>query len=110
MKPSITMLISYTMLAYYKAQYPLEFYCTYFSTYVDEFDADLLINNASSLRKKMYNMCKQEATWDTYRQLEMMEVCLEMYEMGYTFITDNIKKDRFTSFFIEDGKLRPRVD
>ena len=39
----------------------------------------------------------------------MMETCQEMYDAGYKFVSDTIKNDRFDSFFIEDGKLRPKL-
>lgn len=39
----------------------------------------------------------------------MMEVCQEMYENGFEFVSEYIKNDRFESFFIEEGKLRPKL-
>ena len=39
----------------------------------------------------------------------MMEVCQEMYENGFEFISEHIKNYTFESFFIEDGKLRPKL-
>ena len=48
---------SYVLLAYrvayYKAHYPLEFYCSYFSINADRFDSDLLVNNADVLYQEI---------------------------------------------------------
>ena len=38
----------------------------------------------------------------------VMEVCQEMYDAGYGFVSDKIKNEKFDSFFIEDGKIRPK--
>lgn len=96
-------------IAYYKTHFPLEFCCAYFSIFADEFDADLLINHADSLAEEISKLRFQKPSWSNYEKLEMMEVCQEMYDKGYKFVSDNIKNDRFESFFIEDGKLRPRI-
>lgn len=96
-------------IAYYKTHFPLEFYCAYFTAYVDDFDADLLINNAQKLETEITKLCENMTSWNSYRKLEMMEVCQEMYDKGYSFVSDNIKNVRFESFFIENGMLRPRI-
>lgn len=104
---------SYTLLAYrvayYKAHYPLEFYCAYFSINADRFDADLLINNADVLYEKINELKNSDDKYHKSYQLDMMEVCQEMYENGFEFISEHIKNDTFESFFIEDGKLRPKL-
>ena len=104
---------SYALLAYrvayYKAHYPLEFYCSYFSINADRFDADLLINNADVLYEKINELKNSNDKYHKSYQLDMMEVCQEMYENGFEFISEHIKNDKFESFFIEDGKLRPKL-
>jgi len=103
---------SYVLLAfrvaYYKAHYPLEFYCAYFTLHADEFDADLLINNSFELKNKISEFKRSEES--SKRELTyVMETCQEMYDAGFSFISDTIKNDSFESFFIEDGKLRPKL-
>lgn len=93
-------------IAYYKAHYPLEFYCAYFNMNKDWFDADLLINNSAQLSDKIerYSIdCKNSYL------LDMMEVGQEMYDTGYRFVSEKIKNEKFESFFIEDGKIRPKL-
>lgn len=103
---------SYVLLAYrvayYKAHYPLEFYCAYFTLHADEFDADLLINNSFELSNKIKEF--KESAEPSKRDLKyVMETCQEMYDAGFNFVSDRIKNDSFESFFIEDGKLRPKL-
>ena len=72
----------------------------------DWFDADLLINNSAQLSDKIerYSIdCKNSYL------LDMMEVCQEMYDTGYRFVSEKIKNEKFESFFIEDGKIRPKL-
>ncbi len=104
---------SYALLAYrvayYKAHYPLEFYCSYFSINADRFDADLLINNADVLYEKINELKNSDDKYNKSSLLDMMEVCQEMYENGLEFVSEHINNDTFESFFIEDGKLRPKL-
>lgn len=104
--------LSYVLLAYlvayFKAHRPLEFYCAYFTMNADRFDADLLINNSAELKEKI--MEYKESDESSKRDMRyVMEVCQEMYDAGYGFAYDKIKNEKFESFFIEDGKIRPKL-
>jgi DNA polymerase-3 subunit alpha (Gram-positive type) len=104
--------LSYVLLAYrvayFKAHRPLEFYCSYFTMNADRFDADLLINNSAELKEKI--MEYKESDESSKREMRyVMEVCQEMYDEGYGFVSDKIKNEKFDSFFIEDGKIRPKL-
>ena len=95
-------------VAYFKAHRPLEFYCAYFTMNADRFDADLLINNSAELKEKI--MEYKESDESSKREMRyVMEVCQEMYDEGYGFVSDKIKNEKFDSFFIEDGKIRPKL-
>ena len=104
---------SYVLLAYrvayYKAHYPLEFYCAYFSMNADRFDSDLLVNNADVLYQEIEGFKNSEESHFNTQKLDMMEVCQEMYDSGFEFVSDYIKNDTFEGFFIENGKLRPKL-
>ena len=74
----------------------------------DRFDADLLINNSAELKEKI--MEYKESDESSKREMRyVMEVCQEMYDEGYGFVSDKIKNEKFDSFFIEDGKIRPKL-
>jgi len=96
-------------IAYYKAHFPLEFYCAYFSAYVDDFDVDVLINNSDCLEKEITKLSAESSQWSNYRKLDMMEVCKEMYDKGFEFVSEHINNEPISGFFIENGKLRPKV-
>jgi len=104
--------LSYVLLAYrvayYKAHRPLEFYCAYFTMNADRFDADLLINNSAELKEMIMEYKESDET--SKRDMRyVMEVCQEMYDTGYRFVSEKIKNEKFESFFIEDGKIRPKL-
>ena len=92
-------------MAYYKAHYPLEFYCAYFNTYSDQFDADLLVNHADRLPHLIADM-KMNFKHDDTSELIMMEVCQEMYDKGYDFTVHSIS-NAIKEFIIENGKIAP---
>ena len=100
---------SYTLyayqMAYYKVYYPLEFYCAYFNTYLDQFDADLLINNSSVLHQRIYET-KIEKNGVDIPNFIMMEVCQEMYDKGFEFSTHNVKH-KIKEFIISNDKICP---
>ena len=76
--------------------------------YAEEFDADLLINNSAELKRKIVEFKESHET--SKRELTyVMETCQEMYDAGFSFISDTIKNDSFESFLIENGKLRPKL-
>lgn len=83
------------------------FICAYFTVNADRFDADLLINNSDKLKDRIveYMECNE------YSKREMryvMEVCQEMYEAGYKFVADKMKKEKIVGFLIENGTIRPQ--
>ena len=92
-------------MAYYKVHFPLEFYCAYFNTYLDQFDADLLLNHADRLSHLITDM-KMNFKYDDVSELIMMEVCQEMYDKGYDFSVHNINR-AIKEFIIENGKITP---
>ena len=101
-------LLSYR-IAYYKAHYPLEFYAAYYTINAELFNADTLINNAEELPNEIQKINNSKSRSKNLDLLALMEVCQEMYDEGYKFVSDKIKKEKFTSFFVEDGKIRPRI-
>jgi len=95
-------------IAYFKTHYPLEFYCAFFSVNSYLFDADALINEKKKLKQRIADITEEpECGCDS--ELMMMQVCQEMYDKGFDFVSDKIKNESFDSFFIEEGKLRPRL-
>lgn len=95
-------------IAYFKAHYPLEFYCAFFSVNSYLFNADVLINEKGELKQRIEDMA-DETEYGCDSKFMMMQVCQEMYDKGFDFVSDKIKNESFEGFFIEDGKLRPKL-
>ena len=72
------------------------------------FDADVLINEKKKLKQRIADIT-EESEYGYDSEFMMMQVCQEMYDKGFEFVSDKIKNESFESFFIEDGKLRPRI-
>lgn len=95
-------------VAYYKAHYPLEFYCAYFTVNADRFDADLLINNSDELKDRIAEY-RESDEYSKQEKRYLMEVCQEMYEAGFDFVSDKINSGKIEGFSIENCKLRPET-
>lgn len=99
-------LLSYR-IAYYKAHDPLAFYCAYFATNAIDFDRDFLTNDPA-LIQAMILECENGVRDDCYG--EVLKICEEMLDAGYTFDTENVDTDfHISDFTIENGKIKPIV-
>ncbi len=94
-------------IAYFKVHYPLAFYAAYFTLKGDEFDIDSALGGIEVVRKKLQQMAEvmdkdvREKSEET-----TLEVMLEMFLRGISFLPVNIKKSHAKLFLIENGKLR----
>ena len=81
--------VAYTMMsfrmAWYKVYYPREFYATYFSSVVADFDADTILRGKDAILEKMalIKAKGQAATAKESNELTVLEVAYEMYSRGY---------------------------
>lgn len=97
-------------IAYYKVHYPEAFYATYFTTKVDDFDADIVIkgqnhilNTIKSLEEKGNDKTAKEKNLIT-----VLEVAYEMYKRGFKFTKVDLYKSDDRKFLLtEDGILPP---
>lgn len=104
--------VAYVMMsvriAYFKVHYPLAFYATYFSTKVEDFDADLICKGKEVVRAKMKEIEQIEKPskkeLDLYSILELAD---EMYSRGLSFMKVNLEHSHATQFKIMEGKLLP---
>ncbi len=103
--------VAYVMMSYrmawYKVHYPVEFYATYFTTKVSEFDAETMlkgkqavVDKMNMLRDKGYNATKKEED-----EIIVLEVAYEMYSRGYEFTSARLGKSDAVRFMTseEDG-------
>ena len=96
-------------IAWFKVYYPLAYYATYYTIRADDFDSEIMINGKEKVKQKMKelevlgnNMSVKEKGVYT-----ILEIVLEMYERGFSFLPIDLYKSHSTKFLIEDGKIRP---
>ena len=96
-------------IAWFKVNYPLAYYATYFSIRADDFDSEIMIYGKEKVKKKMREIesLGNSATTKEKGMYTILEIVLEMYERGFEFLPIDLYKSHSTKFLIEDGKIRP---
>ena len=96
-------------IAWFKVNYPLAYYATYFSIRADDFDSEIMIYGKEKVKKKMREIesLGNSATTKEKGMYTILEIVLEMYERGFDFLPIDLYKSHSTKFLIEDGKIRP---
>ena len=103
--------VAYTMMsfrmAWYKVYYPQEFYATYFTTKVDDFDDQTILKGKDAILQQMdlIDMKGNNATPKEKSQYTVLEVAYEMYARGYEFMAPRLDKSKALKFWVEDGKV-----
>ena len=97
-------------IAWFKVNYPLEYYTAFFSIRADDFSYEMMcfgkervlfhINEISKLDKSKRS-AKDEG------KLKDLKIVLEMYARGYDFVPIDIYKAKADRFQIIDGKIMP---
>ncbi|SCZ76860.1 PolC-type DNA polymerase III [Acidaminobacter hydrogenoformans] len=96
-------------IAYFKVHHPLAFYASYFSSKVEDFDAQLICQGKRAVREKKRWM---EENWDVLTKKEqdlygIMELVDEYYSRGFDFHKVDLYKSEANAFIEENGMLRP---
>nr|WP_315024127.1 PolC-type DNA polymerase III [uncultured Aminipila sp.] len=103
--------VAYVMMsyriAYFKVYYPVEFYATYFTTKVSEFDADTILKGSVAVLEKMDGILAKgkNATKKEDDEVIVLEVAYEMYARGYEFMEAQLGISHATKFYAKDGKV-----
>lgn len=97
-------------IAWFKVNYPLEYYTAFFSIRADDFSYEMMcfgkervlyfINEISKVDKSKRS-AKDEG------KLKDLKIVLEMYARGYDFVPIDIYKAKADRFQIVDGKIMP---
>ncbi|MGB9821222.1 MAG: PolC-type DNA polymerase III [Pseudothermotoga sp.] len=94
-------------IAYFKVHYPLAFYAVYFTLKGDEFDVEAALGGPEVVKKKLTELSTiidkdvREKSRET-----TLELMLEMFHRGYSFLPVNINKSDAKIFIIEKERLR----
>lgn len=103
--------VAYTMMsfrmAWYKVYYPVEFYATYFSSVVADFDEETILRGSEAILEKinLVNAKGKAATDKEKNEVTVLEVAYEMYSRGYDFIDMTLGESDAAKFKIKDGKV-----
>ncbi|WP_274377108.1 PolC-type DNA polymerase III [Desulfofalx alkaliphila] len=105
--------VAYVMMAFriawFKVNYPKEFYATYFTVRADDFDADHIIGGQQAVLKAIEEIEAKGVTASTKEKnmLTILEVALEMYARGINFQRVDLKRSHSTKFLIVGEELLP---
>lgn len=96
-------------IAWFKVNYPLAYYCAYYTIRADDFDSEIMIYGKEKVKQKMKEL---ETLGNSMSVKEkgvytILEIVQEMYERGFKFLPIDLYKSHSTKFQIEDGKIRP---
>ena len=98
-------------VGYFKIYYPLIFYAVYFSTRINQYDIDSMINGVEKISTKLEELKnKQKNKSITAKEITIMEtlkMACEMYERGYKFESIDVNKSQAKNFIIGNNSLIP---
>ena len=99
-------------IAWFKVHEPLAYYAAFFSIRADEFDSDCMIFGEEKVKNKMKEIDLEgnAATVKDKNMYAILELVLEMYERGFTFLPMDLYKSHATKFLVEDGAIRPPLN
>lgn len=105
--------VAYVMMsfriAYFKVHHPKAFYATFFSTKVDDFDADMFSRGVEFIRKYMNDIESEERILSKKEQdiLAIAEVVNEFYARGFKVHKVDLYKSHSDNFIVTDEGLLP---
>lgn len=103
--------VAYVMMsfrmAWYKVYYPVEFYATYFTSTVANFDAETILRGPKACLDRMEEILAMgtNATAKEQADVLILEVAYEMYARGYTFAPAQLGKSHAIKFWSDEGKV-----
>ncbi len=100
-------------IAWFKVHEPLAYYAAFFSIRAsDEFDYGIMCLGKERVLNKMREIDQQgnNATQKDKTMYPVLELVLEMYERGFSFLPVDLYESDATKFKIQDGKLRPPLN
>ncbi|WP_420836577.1 PolC-type DNA polymerase III [Anaerosphaera multitolerans] len=104
--------VAYVMLsfriAYFKLNYPLAYYATFFTIKLADFDGELIMKGISAVKEKISEIksMNEKLTAKDKGQINVLEVVLEMFARGYEFEPVNIYESETSKFTIKNSKVQ----
>lgn len=99
-------------IAWFKVNYPVDFYIAYFTVRADLFDAALMTKGVDKVKEEMRKLSMKSAgmTANEKSLYTILELCLEMYERGITFLPVDLYKSHARKFQNIDGAILPPLN
>ncbi len=100
-------------IAWFKVHKPAAYYTAYFTIRADEFDSDIMCYGEERVKNKMkeIDLAGNSATTKDKNMYAILELVLEMYERGITFLPIDLYKSHATKFKVEsDTEIRPPLN
>ncbi len=99
-------------VAYFKVNYPEEYYSTYFSIRADNFDAEFMCKGPEVAKAKKQELeALPKPTQKEKEMITILELCIEMYARGLTFLPISLEESDGVRFQpTGEGKIRPSLN
>ncbi len=100
-------------IAWFKVHKPAAYYTAFFTIRADEFDSDIMCYGVEKVKNKMKEIDLQgnSASTKDKNMYAILELVLEMYERGITFLPIDLYKSHATKFKMEsDTEIRPPLN
>lgn len=96
-------------IAYFKVHYPEAFYATYFTTKVEDFDAEVITKGENSILSYIKTLEEKgnEKTAKEKNLITVLEVAYEMYKRGLKFSKVDLYKSDERKFMLSDDGILP---
>lgn len=101
--------ISAVRTAYFKLNYPIEYYSTYFTVRAEDFDADVFCKGYEAIYRQIQEIEQKgfQATTKEKGMLAILEMGLEMTARGFSFKNVDLYRSEATSFTVDGDSLIP---
>lgn len=99
-------------IAWFKVHQPKAYYAAYFTIRADEFDSDIMCYGKDRVINKMkeIDLAGNSATTKDKNMYAILELVLEMYERGISFLPIDLYKSHATKFIVEEEGIRPPLN
>ncbi|MGN1269833.1 MAG: PolC-type DNA polymerase III [Clostridia bacterium] len=100
-------------IAWFKVHKPAAYYTAFYTIRADEFDSDVMCHGVEKVKNKMKEIDLQgnSATTKDKNMYAILELVLEMYERGITFLPIDLYKSHATKFIMEsETEIRPPLN
>jgi len=100
-------------IAWFKVHKPAAYYTAFYTIRADEFDSDIMCYGVEKVKNKMKEIDLQgnSATTKDKNMYAILELVLEMYERGITFLPIDLYESHATKFkMVSDTEIRPPLN